>query len=225
MGTKSITKLLTMLALIATMIACESYDGVLEVNQEALLKGKKGQIQMTEGVHPATLKVLSSKKLKLIAIVDGVKQETTIKLKNKLKIPAHTGEFLITAENSGLSMDLKGSVNTDVIVGNEIRDTEHCTMHKTLTKCDTICEVKEVIIKDENGRDRKVKRRICDDVCRRVTVSIPGIQKVKYFYKTHQELIDLIAQDQASGEMIAAFKGDYSNTHKNYTFRSLCMKR
>jgi hypothetical protein len=220
---KHVVFLLTLSLLFAS---CEDFDGVMHVSDTIALKGKKSTMHLTPGAHAAKLQIKSKKKLKLHVKSNGLSQSITIKLAQKLNIPTYNGEFEVPAGVSGLSVDLQGSVKNNVRSSGDIRDVEYCTIYHTVPKCHKECKVVTEIKIDPRGNKHEVKRNVCHDVCQRVRVSIPGHKKVVYHYNTHEKMIDLMAYDLESGQLVATFKGDNSYvTGRIYTFQSLCMKR
>lgn len=182
--------------------ACSNtINGVLVANQTLTFNAKKAA-PLAPGKYEAALKA-SKKEVKLSIDVPGQKKATEVSFKvpKSVSLPQENGSFELLAEQSGQPYDVKGTVKTVHVDGQEKWDWESCTYQAQRQEC----------YYGHNGHPQ----------CYIVTYTVHGTRNVRYFVRNTTQSMDvnlLTATRAAAGNFNAT---EYS-TSRVYTATGAC---
>ena len=168
-------------------------------------------ITFQAGTYTAKLEFPSKSKLNLVIRGASPQRENslTFNIPKDQRIPAVSGAFALTAQQTGQQFDLNGTVDTQISDSASTRGWETCSEVVYVR----VCHI-------EPSPNPRIPPR---EVCSAEPVVRYGNEDVEYFYRTTDKnvLMDLLQPGQST--QIAHFSGTATDNEKIYTYRSGCI--
>ena len=118
-----------LLASALLLVSCtEKISGTFNATKDVALRGKNGLVNVESGVHQATLKLRTKKKMTLVLNVNGRTEKLEFSVPKGLRIPTDHGQLRLTSQEVGQPYDMSATANTSVSRSEPRNTVESCSI-------------------------------------------------------------------------------------------------
>ncbi len=208
-------KVLTLICSVLIFTSCVDITGRLDVRKDMTVKKKGGflnlkrkTVTLPQGLYTATVSALGEKNFNLkLEGRDNFK--IPLKTEKDISFPTSNGEIRVNGSDLDQPFNVQGSIFTNIERSDSRESTEACTWTVTEQRCEKVCVVTNDV-------------KTCDIKCIPVSVTLHGYRFVSYHIKTTYRDLKLQLLDQKSGELLANFIGDDTETEKVIERTGIC---